>query len=237
MGWWETEDGLTLGDGPLDELHRSLREVSSSYTQAVERPPSIGELQVLLALVLDSLGPDQVSGLEERAVTAVAVRTKAGPRKHRYAAGDVFAVPLDDGTFGFGRVVNDDRTKSEVVVEFFAHRSHAPLAAPDVVDAGRLGNVQKVYAGSSLENGRWPVLHRTPGYRAPDHDEIRFQFSQGGGKFTLLPIEGQAIAFDLARDELPEDLPYSDEFTPDGNRERPARMEAALTLRLTAAGL
>lgn len=237
MGWWETEDGLTLGDGPLDELHRSVRDVAATYRNAVERPPTVAELQAVLALVLGSLGPDEVSGLDELAISAVTLKTKKAPAKRKYATGDVFAVPLDDGTFGFGRIVHADTYKGEVYVEFFPYRSATPLAAPDVVDLGRLGNVEKLWAGSSFVNGRWPVLHHTPGYVAPDHDEIRFQFWQGGDRYTLLPIAGLAIGRDLPRSEVPEDLPYSDAYDLDPDMTRPSKLETEVTRRLDEAGL
>ena len=169
-----------------------------------------------------------MSGLEEKAVTAVTVKTKkGGTRKQKYAAGDVFAVPAGDDTYGFGRILFADVDQGEVALEFFRHRADAPLASPDVVDTGRLGNVAWVWAGNSIATSRWPVLHHTPGYRAPDHDEIRFQFWGGGDRYMMKDIEGRVIVRDVRSRPGPggpavrRRLPGRSDRLARGGRERP----------------
>ena len=235
MGWWESDAGLTLGDGPLDELHRSLREVAASYRTALERPPTVAELEQLLTLVLGSLAPDHVGGLEEKSVTGVAVRTKKAPRKHRWDVGDVFAIPLPDGSYGFGRAISKLAQRDELCVEYFAHRGELPLAGPDVVERPRLGAVARVSAFDSLESGRWPIIARNPGFRAPDHDEIRFQF-RSGDTSTVFDVDHVVLERDVPQSEVPDDVPDTHAYER-GPGDWPTNAAIDLAARLDAAGI
>jgi immunity protein 26 of polymorphic toxin system len=235
MGWWEADD-LALGDEPLDELHRSLREVAASYVEALERPPTVAELERLLALVLGSLTPDQVSGLEEKDVTAVAVKSKKGPRKHTFAVGDTAAIPLPDGTWGFGRVISRRAGTTEAVVEVFRRRSPAPLAGPDVTETGRLMPVMVVPGLNCFENGRWPVLAKDPEFRAPDHDQVRFKLWNGGRRYSVHDIELRSLAQEVDEDDVPPNAIDMEEFT-DSSWHDTRRHEAAILAELEEHGL
>ena len=237
MGWWETADGLTLGDGPLDELHRSLRDVAESYRNAVGRPPTVAELEHLLALVVDSLGEQEMDGLDGLSVSAVVMKTKKGKRRVAAAVGDVFAIPLPDGTFGFGRILHDD-TRGELTVEFFSRRGRMPFTDPDVVHEPRLRPPARVAAFYSVASGRWPVLFHHEGFRAPDHDEIRFAFSVGAGSaFHLFDLEGRALFRNGTPDQVPAGTPETTEYETGSAVDHPDLAEADVARLLDDAGL
>lgn len=227
MGWWETEDGLTLGDQPLDELHRSLRKVGTSYAAALGRPPTVAELEHLLALVLDSLTPDQVGGLEEVVVSGVMVKTRKGRRKQAYEPGDLFALPLPGGGFGFGRVLwKPQPDRGFAVVEVLARRASVPVTSTDVKDEPRLLAPALLGGDITLGRGLWPIFAHEPGFRAPDHDDIRFTFHGiGGGRIT--DINREMVQEGLAREDLPTEFTASDQYDP-SFEDLPRDLEQAL---------
>lgn len=88
-----------------------------------------------------------------RAALARRRRPKAKP----WRVGDLFALPLGDGTFGFGQVLGDWPSCSLVEL-----RAPSPAATPEAVLAARRLAILHVQR-RSLDDGRWIVVgHASP---------------------------------------------------------------------------
>jgi hypothetical protein len=234
MGWFQTEDGLTLGDAPLDVLHAAVRELAGAYQEAVDRPPTLAEVERLVRVVLAGCTPEHVQDLVGKEVSAVTIKTKKAATKHKWAVGDAFAVPLPDGTFGFGRVVwrvND----GEAVVELLRHRARVPLAGPDALSSGRIFPPVYINAHHTFETGRWPIYGHDPGFRAPDHDDLRIVLWQGADRHQLFTVEKRLLGSNLPKAQAPADAIDFRRCTRDSGR--PNATEQELQVALDAAGI
>lgn len=234
MGWFQTEDGLTLGDAPLDILHAAVRELAGAYREAVGRPPTLAEVERLIRVVLAGCTPEHVQDLAGKEVSAVTIKTKKAATKHKWAVGDAFAVPLPDGTFGFGRILTCP-TAATAVVELLRHRASVPLAGPDALASGRVFPPVYVHALHTFENGRWPIYGHDPGFRAPDHAELRLVLWQGGDSYQLFTADKQLLGSDFTKAQVPKDAIDLDRSTRDGGR--PTATEQELQAALDAASI
>ncbi|HYO65172.1 MAG TPA: Imm26 family immunity protein, partial [Archangium sp.] len=108
MGWFDApgHEGVVLGDDVLDETYAFMRKLSRMYEGALGRKMTCEELQVLLDTSLRVNADDTLfSEFEEQKVASVQIKTAKRPKRQNYKAGDVFAIPLKDGRFAFGRVM------------------------------------------------------------------------------------------------------------------------------------
>lgn len=234
MGWFQTEDGLTLGDAPLDLLHAAVRELAGAYRAAVERPPTLAEVERLVRVVLAACTPEHVQDLAGKEVAAVSIKTRKAASKHKWAVGDAFAVPLPDGSYGFGRIVACPAAAT-AVVELLRHRASVPLAGPDALSSGRIFAPVYVHALHTFEVGRWPIFGHDPGFRAPDHDELRLVLWQGGDRHQLFTVDKKLLGSELPKSQVPEHAIDLDRSTRDGGK--PTRTEQELQAALDAAGV
>jgi hypothetical protein len=204
MGWFENDAKQTLGDVPLDILRRTFLDVAREYKQGVGRPPTLEELAELLRLVLSGADTSMIQDLEKRNVSAVKLATKPQPKKQDWETGDSFAVPLPDGTYAFGRVIWRAQPKKGMgVVEIFRTRSQGPLPEASYKTKGRLLPPVAVNGVVGFEEGRWRIFEHDPGFRAPDHDEIRV-YSAGRDTVQLFDVEYKTVERDLPRAKLPK---------------------------------
>lgn len=86
-------------------------------------------------------------------------------RKLPYREGDVFAVPLRDGSCGLG-VVARMNGKGAVLGYFFGPRYDEPPELADVGDLSAVDNVLvQIFGDVGLIRGNWSVIGQLPGWR------------------------------------------------------------------------
>jgi hypothetical protein len=230
MGWFEDRNGRTLGDAPLDELRKCLLCIGQSYRDAVRRPPTMEEVVETLVNVLNGLDDTTVTGLSSLLVTDIRVKTKKRPKKGSWETGDLFAAKLPDGTYAFGRILWRKPPHSNTLVEFFRCRSTRPRLTVSVASLERLLPPMSISGVSLFEKLRWLVLDHEPGFRAPDHDQLR-QYAGVPGKWQIFDAEFNTVARDVP--EIPPGATDKNRFT----FSQPEVVEAFLLERLQAEGV
>jgi hypothetical protein len=150
MGWWTTEDGKLLGDGPLDIAQELLLKLAEEYKADHGRLPTLGELleclKLALAAEVDSLVSDQPS----RLITELSAKTRKRAPARR--PGDVFAIPLGPDDYAIGML-----TPQGGVADFFRVRRKRPRWDP------KLKSTERFRLGGTLpdgpfKTGKWPVI-------------------------------------------------------------------------------
>lgn len=136
-------------------------------------------------------------------------------------AGSVFSVPLPDGTYAFGRLMNAKDGAN--IAEFFRARRNTPEFDPAILQAGRLFGPVGVLAGDIEGPNRkrpWKVVHKDPEYYPDDLYDIPFFRGTGAGTwryFTLnddREILGPVADKDVGSWKVASVLPqYADEIT------------------------
>src|SRR5262245_32875389 len=104
MGWWKLDDGRVVGDGPLDLAEEFLSDVSREYLNDQRRKPTLEEILASLAAVLRNRADEFTEDSADVVIEDLLAKTRKRPKKQQIQVGDVFAVPLGDGSLGFGRV-------------------------------------------------------------------------------------------------------------------------------------
>ena len=175
MGWWTFSDdpALEVGDGVLDAAHDFLKRFEALYRDELGRKPDVEELEAVLTLALSTWADAAtVRDFEEREVTGVAVKTAKRRKRIPYRLGDVFAVPLPGGRYGFGRIYNLDPNWN--LVEIFACVRDRPEYSPAAAAAGRLLPPIAVSPKDVFENGTWKIVHADPSFAPVDLDALRY---------------------------------------------------------------
>lgn len=178
MGWWTQGNGdLVVGDEPLDRAAEFLRAVAALYEESeLGRKPTASELAATIELALSSSISSVIDGGERLGVSKVTVKTKRQPKKHKVRVGDIFAVRLRDGAFGFGRVMTVVPKKGDVI-EYFRVKSYTPIWRPRYAEQGRLGLPKQCPAGA-LEDRIWPVVAHDENYE-PTKEDKNLEFAGG----------------------------------------------------------
>jgi hypothetical protein len=150
MGWWTTEDGKLIGDGPLDVTQELLLKLAEEYKADHGRLPTLGELleclKLALAAEVDSLVSDQPS----RLITELSAKTRKRAPARR--PGDVFAVPLGPGDYAIGIL-----TPQDGIADFFRVRRKRPRWDPGI-KAGVSFRLPALLPTGPFKTGMWPIL-------------------------------------------------------------------------------
>lgn len=240
MGWFEDNEGRTLGDEPLDVVRRCLVDIAAAYREAVSRPPTLDELQETLAAVLRGSTSEIAAELDDSEVVAVQLKTKKIPAKQAWETGDVFVMPLPDGTYAFGRVVSrEPPKKGQGIIEVFRYRSRSPVFHPAIAEAGRLFDPVNIDGIVAFEQRRWRIVAHEPGYRAADRDAIRI-YAEYGENAQLFDAEYRTVVRRLPRSELPKNATDMELYTGYSAKDAAARMgklEQGVAAELDALGI
>lgn len=168
MGWWnisEIPEAMT-GDTVLDIARHFLRDFSNEFQEDLSRKPTLQELEYALNLAFRvNLDNEIVSGFDELEVKQVIIKTTKRPKRQKVSVGDIFAYRLDDGRFGFGRIVSDVSIGS--IAEIFDYFSEQPifdhsipknwLIPPLPIDTYSLLEAKKM--------GDWRIIEHNPDYK------------------------------------------------------------------------
>jgi len=198
MGWWNSKDEpeVIVGDEPLDIASELLHRIASCYVDSeLGRKPTPTELERTLELALSTSIAEIVQGGESLDLSRLTLKTKRRPKRHKVLVGDVFAVPLDDGRFAFGRVMVDV-PKRGYVVEYFRGSSATATWRSDIAGSGRLG-MPRAISGRALEERLWPTVARRREYEPSDEDKT-LEFAGGMPPHMWV----QDIYFEVIRERI-----------------------------------
>ncbi len=180
MGWWNTPDNpdIMIGDAVLDSVRHFLRAVSRQYQEDLARKPTLQELQYALSLAFKVNLDDQiVSGLETLDVKQVTIKTAKRPKRQKATPGDIFAFKLDDGRWGFGRIVS--KMTVGALAEFFDYTASQPVFDYSRIDTWLIPPITIGIHGlfEARVEGDWRIIGHTDGF-APDerYRDLRFVY-------------------------------------------------------------
>jgi hypothetical protein len=187
MGWWSPKgnDNIIVGDEVFDKTYHYLEELAALYRESHGRSMTVDELATILSGALQNHGgPETFEGVDELEVSSVTIKTKKRAKRPRLQVGDVFVIPLEPGRWGFGRIVNLER--SWHLVEVFAYVSSEPRYTSAAVAAGRLLPPIPIDTDEAFVEGagRWRVVHSQPGFKLEDLDKLEY----ATGNYQILRV-------------------------------------------------
>lgn len=123
---------------------------------------------VLLTLRALSVDPEQLP-VDVIEAGVAAMRAAPRPRRQRWAVGDVFGVPLADGTFTAGQVVDTPGPRLGATLALMDHPPRAALAADELEEIVTARTVTILHTtAADLDDGTFPVIGRGPVLVDPD---------------------------------------------------------------------
>lgn len=133
-------------------------------------------------------------------------------RTHRWVAGDVFLVPLKDGTHGVGQVVARDRSllRSAAIALFDLKADCLAGQGPHVLPLGTLFS-ELVCTRDLLDSGRWAVVGRAAS-PVPE-DVVAYEALRASG-FVGESVVGSAIVEEFVNAYFGL-MPWDDWYVPD----------------------
>lgn len=194
MGWFESgkEPGVVIGDEPLDATDRYLKEVASLYEEQLHRRPTLDEVRRLLEIGLGVAGRQVLANFEEKDVSGITIKTAKKPKDQPYKAGDVFAIPLGDGRFAFGRVIGVAENNN-LLIEVFRDVAESPRHGAAAVASGRLLPPIHMLSGNALKSWQWTVVGGNEGYR-PSKEDLASEFARSDGiTFHAVDWKGKVL--------------------------------------------
>src|SRR5262245_56015146 len=114
-----TDHTLLLDDRWYDAAYDALLQMARTSEREYGRKPTLEEFRRLLAVTLGANAKDYFADGDTTAVTEVIFKTKKKPRTQPYDEGDVFAIPLGDGQYAFGRILRLKRNHGVIMIEIF----------------------------------------------------------------------------------------------------------------------
>lgn len=181
MGW-RKEDGIHLGDEPIDLLRCCLEQVASVYEKEIGRRPTCAEVDASFALALRYSAAELISDMADREVTGVSIRSRKLGKTQPYAQGDVFAIPVS-GTYYYGRVLKE-KTSAGALVEIYDCESDQKPSLRQLLDnAFGILTHKHIHGIRALRSRRWPIVGHLP--VPPDYAWPQFRM---GSAFLGLQI-------------------------------------------------
>jgi hypothetical protein len=155
MGWWKVDDGIELGDGPLDLAEEFLSRFAQEYLDDLSRKPKLAEI---VRTIEEALQIEAEELIEEggRAIVSLSVKTKPRPKKQPIRVGDIFSVPISDDCFGFGYL-----TPQRSLVELFRLKSAKVPGIEHFREAERI-RPRFLVDLTPLEKWKWKVVRNLP---------------------------------------------------------------------------
>jgi len=180
MGWWSLpeDSSVYLGDEVMDVTYTYLEQLVALYGEALQRKPTIRELQAVLRLALWVNGEKCVDDLAEtRQVDAVAIKTSVRPKRQKYQVGDIFAIPIGQRHL-FGRIINLDDGWD--LIEVFTYSAKTPRYTPEITQAARLLPPLGINPRDLFGEWRWRIVRSEPGTAPSDVASLRYRMGTPG---------------------------------------------------------
>lgn len=215
MGWWTAPDNsqVNVGDAVLDSVRHFLRDFSKAYQEDLSRKPTLQELEYVLELAFRvNLDSDLLDGVEELEVRQLVLKTAKRAKKQKVSPGDIFAYKLDDGRFGFGRIISD--ASIGAFAEIFDHYAEQPVTDFSKLDQWLVPPVP-IESYALLETrskGDWRIVGHTPDFvPGPQYKSLRYVYGIPPNGQTVTDVFGNKEAISGADAEsLPRYSAYDD---------------------------
>lgn len=192
MGWWTATENpeITVGDAVLDSVRHFLRDFSQEYREDLSRKPTLQELEYALNLAFRvNVDNDVLAGFEELEVKQVVLKTAKRPKRQKVAPGDIFAYKLDDGRFGFGRIIAP--TSIGAFAEIFDHFAEQPICDMNKLDKWLVPPIP-IESYALLETrsmGDWRIIGHTPDFvPGPQFKSLRYVYGAAPHAQTVTDI-------------------------------------------------
>jgi Immunity protein 26 len=191
MGWYEHPrvPGVMIGDEAFDTTHEFMTNLAKVYQETFDRRPTLQEMSELLEIELRVSGGKVLGDLDERRVTKITVGTEPKRKDQAFKVGDVFAIPLGESGYAFGRIMIIDKQRGSLIEIFRAH-AQRPHCRPGIVESGRLFHPVRFGDAATLKEWRWLVIASDEDYQLSETDRA-LQFASPG------PVKGWCV-IDLA---------------------------------------
>ncbi|NHZ36913.1 Imm26 family immunity protein [Massilia rubra] len=217
MGWWKVPEvaDATTGDAVLDSVRHFLRAVSREYQQDLSRKPTLRELEYALTLAFKvNVGCDILDGVDQLDVRQVVMKTARRPKRHTVAPGDIFAYRLEDGRFGFGRVVS--LASVGAFAEIFDYFSDQPVFDYSKLDTWLVPPVP-IESYALLETGSigdWRTIGHTPDFvPGPRFACLRYRYGSTPNTLMAIDIYGNKAPVSAAEADGLQEYASYDDFT------------------------
>lgn len=127
----ELEQSLVIADESIQTLIDAFNKVLEQYHWKEGRKPTLAEWEKLIVLAMEQ-GKDQMADdLDEQQVSSCKLRKKKIPKRKTtrrsrsstsdgYKPGDLFAIPIIDKLYGYGKIVRGDQLGGELYVELYS---------------------------------------------------------------------------------------------------------------------
>ena len=178
MGWWTVRKDtrevytpvddsapladselLDISDDCLDVVDAAMSKVLRIYKRDLKRKPTPDELSELLQSSIRTIEHKLFDNMDERELESVTITLKQRPRRPKIKPGDIFAIPLPSGGFGYGRVMKV-RLKTLLWMQLLDIRSDHLLQLEQMQD---LVVVLDLHTGTSeIDNVQWPIIGHIP---------------------------------------------------------------------------
>lgn len=169
----QPEGKLLLDDYWLNEAEVVLRGIAEECEREYGHKPSLEDFRQLLETKLGVGMEDYFEGCDRTVLVKIVIKTKKGPTKQAHKVGDIFAIPLGNGRYAFGRIMKDDWKNVALVgtlVEIFRETSDTRRFRPSIFSSGRLLHPTNISTYEAITNRRWHVVASDDAYRIPERD-------------------------------------------------------------------
>ncbi len=215
MGWWSPPENneIVVGDEIFDTTYQYLDDIKALYQKALSRNLQVDEFQYFLKLALRVYGEEKIfQDFEEKEIINIAIKTKKRPKKQRVKQGDIFAIPLDETYYGFGRIVNIYNGWN--MIEVYKFVSKRPVYSKNITDSGVLIFPLLIGGLWYFQEWTWIVVSSDSGYHCDKLKDLRYVSGCSGSyvKFHVNDVGPEEAISDEEAQNYPEHIIYSDEL-------------------------
>lgn len=179
----ESEQPLVIADESIQTLIDAFNKVLEQYHWKEGRKPTLAEWEKLIVLAMEQ-GKDQIAeDLVEQQVSSCKLRKKKIPKRKTtsrrsrsvsdgYKPGDVYAIPIMDKLYGYGKIVWGKQPGSELYIELYSTFSKKILKISEFEKREAEPFITCCVEWSPILSGQWKKIGTLPfdeeNYQLPD---------------------------------------------------------------------
>ncbi len=158
MGWYQSkhDPDVMLGDEAFDLTYDFYKRLAELYKEEHHRSVTLEELRSLLQTSLRVAADAYLKDFATTRVIDVTIKTQSKTRKQPHKPGDLFVIPLGDGYFAYGRIMQPN-TSMGLLVEVFSDVSRGVKDSIDSIDSTRLFHPVYMFT-QPFDKWEWQIM-------------------------------------------------------------------------------